>query len=480
MLVDSVKCLTALSFIFAVTSCANLTHFNSKKELSGQSAVFVDAKQRGVYSVSKVDAKGNFIWKGVCAEPSPDAISALASALGLDINVADKGTLGVSNSLSEGVGTLGVRTAAIAALRDIMYRNCEAYALGGISDLGIETLQRRFQSTMVAILAIEQLTGAVRAPSLTVKSNASAGNAELIAKLTNETELALQAFKKASESELELKAAYEEKQKKQNATKETIDKNSEEISELRKKESPSDDEKKKISDADKLEEEHAQQQSDTEKAQKAYNDSKEITQLRKSSYDAINAARAKAITAGPSTEMTTSVENIPAREPLSDAAIAHLSNATVKIVDSTLNLNYGKELCTTLIGQNKDVQPDGKNALWACISLLLVPDSAEGNEKKMKLLEILNSETAKKSSLESQNKTKLKTEIMSYLEKNGFEKWRTLVEAAQLDSGVQTALVKLTTKEAISSKLTNEAATLDSNVISAIHSAMTNAEKEAN
>lgn len=131
MLVDSVKCLTALSFIFVVTSCASLTHFNSKKELSGQSAVFVDAKQRGVYSVSKVDADGNFIWKGVCAEPSPDAISALASALGLDINVADKGTLGVSNSLSEGVGTLGVRTAAIAALRDIMYRNCEAYALGG-------------------------------------------------------------------------------------------------------------------------------------------------------------------------------------------------------------------------------------------------------------------------------------------------------------------------------------------------------------
>lgn len=45
-----------------------------------------------------------------------------------------------------------------------MYRNCEAYALGGASSIGLGTLQRRFQSTMVAILAIEQLTGAVRVP----------------------------------------------------------------------------------------------------------------------------------------------------------------------------------------------------------------------------------------------------------------------------------------------------------------------------
>ena len=135
---ENIRLIIVVIATLSISACAHFTHYNTKSSIDGHSAIFVDAKQRGVYSYTKKTAQANEIFRGFCAEPSPDAVSAMAATLGLDLTLTDKGKLGFSSALSEGVANIGLRTAAIQALRDIMYRNCcEAYGLGGITPFGL-------------------------------------------------------------------------------------------------------------------------------------------------------------------------------------------------------------------------------------------------------------------------------------------------------------------------------------------------------
>jgi hypothetical protein len=141
---------------------------------------FIDAKQRGIFVTSKA----------VCAEPSPDALSALAASGKLDVATPQGTSVGAALSLAEAAGSIGLRTQSIQLLRDHMYRVCEAYQGGAISRLTYELLHRRFQTTMVAILAIEQLTGVTKAPTIVLGGNSAAGDAEAMLKLTATRETA--------------------------------------------------------------------------------------------------------------------------------------------------------------------------------------------------------------------------------------------------------------------------------------------------
>jgi hypothetical protein len=98
-----------------------------------------------------------------CAMPSPDAIAAAAAAGGLSLDNPGGTSGNAGFSASEAAASIGLRTQSIQLLRDAMYRMCEGYAAGGIDSVEYGVMMRRFQSSMVAILAIEQLTGAVTA-----------------------------------------------------------------------------------------------------------------------------------------------------------------------------------------------------------------------------------------------------------------------------------------------------------------------------
>lgn len=116
----------------------------------------------------------------ICAEPSPDALKATASAFGVDLSDGE----GLSASAAQSVASIGLRTQTIQLLRDAYYRLCEAYLNDGIDTIAYDVLQRRFQSQIIAFLAVEQLTGAVKADqvALTTAAAAQAGaQAELIA-----------------------------------------------------------------------------------------------------------------------------------------------------------------------------------------------------------------------------------------------------------------------------------------------------------
>ena len=360
-----------LSFALIATGCTSLTHYNKQRVAKDNNAFFVDAKQRGVYSVKKTETAGGTTWEGVCAEPAPDAISSLAATLGVDLKLTDKGQVGVSQSISEATSSIGVRTAAIEALRDIMYRNCEAYALGGVSNIGIETLQRRFQSTMVAILAIEQLTGAVRAPSIILTGSSSAGDADAIVDLTNKVEVARKSLEDANAAETISKGKYETATAARVATDTKLAADKDEAERIEGLATPTEAEQKTLADYKALTTTLVSQKEAEASTKKEFEEAQSTTKARSQAYNALESARVAALTSGGNTNTAGEFQQQASRPALSDAAAKHVSDAVVKIVkNATSELRFSDELCTTLLGQFANDTPAPDSALETCIDRL--------------------------------------------------------------------------------------------------------------
>ncbi len=142
----------------------------------------VDAKQRFLISNARTDASGK-TQQVLCAEPSPDALSVLNSSLAAsgsldrvlggskDISAA----LSLALSRSESGAFVGLRTQTIQLIRDGMYRLCEAYAAGALDGHEYKKLQQRYQTITLALLAIEQLTGALAPRAASLGGQGSAG-----------------------------------------------------------------------------------------------------------------------------------------------------------------------------------------------------------------------------------------------------------------------------------------------------------------
>lgn len=193
-----------------LSGCAETTHLTRTRTLatevtprSGQTpavisdryqAFFIDAKQRAIIQ------RGPY----VCAEPSPDALSAIAASQGLSVATPEGTSVGGSLSLAEAAGSLGLRTQSIQLMRDHMYRICEGFLSGAIPQLTFQILHRRFQTTMVGILAIEQMTGAVRAPAIMLSGSSGVGDAQAVVQLTASREAIATSV---SEAETGLKTA---------------------------------------------------------------------------------------------------------------------------------------------------------------------------------------------------------------------------------------------------------------------------------
>ena len=148
----------------------------------------IDAKQRAIISVRRdvIGADGRRVIGpdgepvrdlAVCVEPSPDALQATATALaGAVSGETLKTALNLSVSTSESVASIGLRTQTIQLLRDAYYRLCEAFLNDGIDSIAYDVLQRRLQNQIIALLAVEQLTGTVKAGQVALNTSA-AGNA---------------------------------------------------------------------------------------------------------------------------------------------------------------------------------------------------------------------------------------------------------------------------------------------------------------
>ncbi len=169
------KSLSCALLVVLLAGCGNLMRQSRSFDTSGSGGITIDASQRAIYSVTK-RYPGGAQWTAFCAEPSPDALSALAASFGLDASAATK-ALGLAINSQDSTASIGLRTQTIQILRDAMYRLCEGYASGALDQTGFTRLQRRYLHIMLALLAIEQITGPVVAQqvALTGSSGASLG-----------------------------------------------------------------------------------------------------------------------------------------------------------------------------------------------------------------------------------------------------------------------------------------------------------------
>lgn len=164
--------LSALS-LSACASIGNLAAVNKKETIgsgfgggSAPAGVFIDAEQRAVLSNKRSDRD----IRVVCAEPAPDALSAIAAQAGVSVSDISN-AVSAEGGVSEAAANIGLRTQTIQTLRDGFYRVCEAY-MNGLSQEQYSIMLRRFQTNMIALLAIEQLTGSVKGGDAVVSASA--------------------------------------------------------------------------------------------------------------------------------------------------------------------------------------------------------------------------------------------------------------------------------------------------------------------
>ena len=164
------SCMFILLLSVLLQGCANIDTINRKTTLpqgSGKDgvAIHLDAKQRLVISKA---------FGVVCAEPSPDALSAFAASFGA--STANPGTDAVSlaAAFQSTAASIGLRTQSITLMRDALYRICEAYYGRALTGPAVMTLLAQSQNLTAAILAIEQITGPVVANQVVLQGEAVA------------------------------------------------------------------------------------------------------------------------------------------------------------------------------------------------------------------------------------------------------------------------------------------------------------------
>ncbi|NOT16355.1 MAG: hypothetical protein HOP21_12480 [Methylotenera sp.] len=168
------------TLLVIVSGCANLNSVHRELKVGDGVGALVDIKQRGIFVSKDARSPSGTI---VCAEPSPDALSAYAAELAGKADISGKGSAELSHAFQESASFTGLRTQTIQLLRDSRYRDCEAFMNGALSQTQYDNQARRHQKIMTALMAIEQLTGVIRSPSVTINTAGSAEVAHSIAEM---------------------------------------------------------------------------------------------------------------------------------------------------------------------------------------------------------------------------------------------------------------------------------------------------------
>lgn len=185
----------SITFLFAVTvaGCTTWTH---TKVLEAEERVVIHTERP--YS----DADNARKIQVMCSEPSPDALKTLAGS----VTVEKQEVAALAAAYSEAGANIGLRTHSIQLLRDQLFAICQGYANEGISGPAYQMMLTRNQRNTVALMAIEQLTGVLKGPSVTLSGTSTIGpNKEIIDQNT----------KLKNEAEAKFKALTEDEQKKE-------------------------------------------------------------------------------------------------------------------------------------------------------------------------------------------------------------------------------------------------------------------------
>jgi hypothetical protein len=317
----------------------------------GQS-VSIDAKQRVILNKRRDPAKPQSVV--VCAEPSPDVFSALSAAFAAEIEVAKELAAKLAGSQSEAAASIGLRTQSITLLRDGMYRLCEAYLNESVSAAQYHMALRRYQALTVGLLAIEQLTGVVRASQAIATSVSTA-----------------EVNKALYEAEKGLADAQDEQKTKSDASdaaKAALEKATTDTENAEKTLAQAKDNLKKDPNNVTLQQEVKKQEQALKGTQDSLTKATEEADAATKGLEAATAAverwmrlRDAAHTTSTASRADGAFSRVPRPPTLSSGAIRYIAEATGKMVTDLVTVDVGQEICleylSRLLGPNAHQPP---------------------------------------------------------------------------------------------------------------------------
>ena len=177
---SSILKLTVLLSIIFLTGCAG--DIFRHQSVSGTSITAMDARQRAIIAnqfnrtvtetpgANKV--KTSEVFMRFCAEPFPDIFTVVSSSLSAGVGAGANVDKEKQNAQANAVATIAAalkesgtaieRSQTVNLLGMSLYRTCERYMNGAITDEELKIQASRDQQAMISILAIEQLTSLAR------------------------------------------------------------------------------------------------------------------------------------------------------------------------------------------------------------------------------------------------------------------------------------------------------------------------------
>lgn len=204
------RCIVAVATLLWLSACsANNNSIFRTYEVGDEKIGLIDAKQRAILSnkrkkTTRTDRRTTNVdttepesrktevveesttveepFTRFCVEPSPDVFTVLSSSLSVSgafqsDAVSQSVAANLATQISEAGATIS-RTQTIQTLRELMYRTCERYLNGAINEDEFVTQASRDHRIIVSILAIEQLTNAVRPTPVAITASSKANTAK--------------------------------------------------------------------------------------------------------------------------------------------------------------------------------------------------------------------------------------------------------------------------------------------------------------
>ncbi|MDZ4399084.1 hypothetical protein [Hydrogenophaga sp.] len=162
------KVLALIATALILQGCANPMSIYRPLDTASGTGALIDIKQRAIVAGKRPDPTTGTPMNVVCTEPSPDALASYAAELAAK---SDKAGAELGAAVREGAAFVGLRTSSIQLLRDQLFYSCLSFMNGAIDKSQYELMSRRYQRQVVALMAIEQLTGAIKAPPVTLSSD---------------------------------------------------------------------------------------------------------------------------------------------------------------------------------------------------------------------------------------------------------------------------------------------------------------------
>lgn len=145
-----------LLVLFFISGCTSDIYRQFNIDQSPPTSLSLDAKQRVVLVTGKGGMANNS--RIICAEPSPDIAASLQASGSLAGSGNGEALIKLDTQSVETLTRLTKRNSTIQLLRDALYRACEAYMNGAISNIDYRDVLIMYDDMVITLLSIEEIS----------------------------------------------------------------------------------------------------------------------------------------------------------------------------------------------------------------------------------------------------------------------------------------------------------------------------------